>query len=128
MFFLAGGAFAYYVAFPFTVKFLLEMAGDFQPIITADRYYGFLLTIVLGLGVMFELPLALTLAARVGLVSARFLLRHFRWAVLIIFVVSAVLTPTGDIINLSIFAVPTIGLYLLGVIGAAIAGKRQTRF
>ena len=128
IFFLAGGAFAYYVAFPFTVKFLLEMAGDFQPIITADRYYGFLLTIVLGLGVMFELPLALTLAARVGLVSARFLLRHFRWAVLIIFVVSAVLTPTGDIINLSIFAVPTIGLYLLGVIGAAIAGKRQTRF
>jgi len=128
MFFLAGGAFAYYVAFPFTVKFLLEMAGDFQPIITADRYYGFLLTIVLGLGVMFELPLVLTLAARVGLVSARFLLRHFRWAVLIIFVVSAVLTPTGDIINLSIFAVPTIGLYLLGVIGAAIAGKRQTRF
>ena len=128
IFFLAGGAFAYYVAFPFTVKFLLEMAGDFQPIITADRYYGFLLTIVLGLGVMFELPLALTLAARVGLVSARFLLRHFRWAVLIIFVVSAVLTPTGDVINLSIFAVPTIGLYLLGVIGAAIAGKRQTRF
>ena len=128
MFFLAGGAFAYYVAFPFTVKFLLEMAGDFQPIITADRYYGFLLTIVLGLGVMFELPLALTLAARVGLVSARFLLRHFRWAVLIIFVVSAVLTPTGDVINLSIFAVPTIGLYLLGVIGAAIAGKRQARF
>jgi sec-independent protein translocase protein TatC len=128
MFFLSGGAFAYYVAFPFTVKFLLEMAGDFQPIITADRYYGFLLTIVLGLGVMFELPLALTLAARVGLVSARFLLRHFRWAVLLIFVVAAVLTPTGDVINLSIFAVPTIGLYLLGVIGAAIAGKRQTRF
>jgi len=128
LFFLAGGAFAYYVAFPFTVKFLLDMAGDFQPIITAERYYGFLLTIVLGLGAMFELPLALTLAARVGLVSARFLLRNFRWAVLLIFLMAAVLTPTGDVINLSIFAVPTIALYLLGVLGAAIAGKRQTKF
>jgi len=125
LFFLGGGAFAYYVAFPFTVEFLLQMAGDFQPVITAERYYGFLLTVVLGLGVMFELPLALTLAARVGLVSARFLLRHFRWAVLMIFVAAAVLTPTGDVVNLSIFALPTIGLYLLGVLGAAVMGRRR---
>jgi len=125
LFFLAGGAFAYYVAFPFTVQFLLEMAGDFQPVITADRYYNFLLTVVLGLGAMFELPLALTLAARVGLVSARFLIRNFRWAILIIFVVAAVLTPTGDAINLSIFAIPTIALYLLGVLGAAVMGRRR---
>jgi len=125
LFFLGGGAFAYYVAFPFTVEFLLQMAGDFQPVITAERYYGFLLTVVLGLGAMFELPLALTLAARVGLVSAGFLLRHFRWAVLIIFIAAAVLTPTGDVVNLSIFALPTIGLYLLGVLGAAVMGKRR---
>jgi sec-independent protein translocase protein TatC len=125
LFFLGGGAFAYYIAFPLTVQFLLQMAVDFNPVITADRYFGFLLTVVLGLGVMFELPLALTLAARVGLVSARFLLRHFRWAVLIIFIVAAVLTPTGDAINMSIFAVPTIALYLLGVLGAAIFGARK---
>jgi sec-independent protein translocase protein TatC len=126
IFFLAGGAFAYYVAFPFAVQFLLEMAGDFETVIAADRYYRFLMTIVLGLGVMFELPLALTLLGRVGLVSAGFLLRHFRWAVLIIFVVAAVLTPTADIVNLCIFAVPTIGLYLLGVAGAAFASRRRT--
>lgn len=125
IFFLGGGAFAYYVAFPFTVQFLLQMAGDFEPVITADRYYSFLLTVVLGLGAMFELPLALTLAARVGLVSAGFLIRHFRWAILIIFVAAAILTPTGDAINLSIFALPTIGLYLLGVLGAAIMGRRR---
>jgi sec-independent protein translocase protein TatC len=121
LFFLGGGAFAYYVAFPFAVQFLLEMAVDFQPVITADRYYRFLMTIVLGLGVMFELPLVLTLLARVRLTSAKFLLRHFRWAVLIIFVVAAILTPTADIVNLCIFAVPTIGLYLLGIAGAALA-------
>jgi len=124
-FFLAGGAFAYYIAFPFTVEFLLDMAGDFQPVITADRYYGFLLTIVLGLGAMFELPLVLTLAARIGLVGWRGLLRNFRWAVLVIFVAAAILTPTADIVNLCLFAVPTIGLYLLGVAGAAALGRRK---
>lgn len=125
LFFLGGGAFAYYIAFPFTVEFLLGMAGDFQPVITAERYYGFLLTIVLGLGLMFELPIFLTLAARLGLVTAGFLLRHFRWAVLIICVAAALLTPTADIVNLALFAVPTIGLYLLGVGGAALFGKKR---
>ncbi|KAB2950088.1 MAG: twin-arginine translocase subunit TatC [Thermoanaerobaculia bacterium] len=125
LFFLGGGAFAYYVAFPFTVEFLLGMAGDFEPVITAERYYGFLLTIVLGLGLMFELPIFLTLAARLGLVSAGFLLRHFRWAVLIICVAAALLTPTADIVNLGLFAIPTIGLYLLGVAGAALLGKKR---
>lgn len=125
LFFLGGGAFAYYVAFPFAVQFLIEMGADFQLVITAERYYGFLLTVVLGLGLMFELPLALTLAARVGLVTARFLLRHFRWAVLIIFTVAAIITPTADVVNLCIFAVPTIGLYLLGVAGAALVGRRR---
>ncbi len=125
VFFLGGAAFAYYIAFPFTVDFLLQMAGDFQPVITAERYYGFMLTIVLGLAVMFELPLALTLAAKVGLTNARFLLRHFRWAVLIIFFAAAILTPTADVVNLALFAIPTIGLYLLGVAGAALVGKRS---
>jgi len=126
LFFLGGGAFAYYVAFPFAVQFLVEMGADFELVITAERYYGFLLTVVLGLGLMFELPLALTLAARVGLVTARFLIRHFRWAVLIIFAVAAIITPTADVVNLCIFALPTIALYLLGVAGAAAVGRRRS--
>ncbi|HSM12603.1 MAG TPA: twin-arginine translocase subunit TatC [Thermoanaerobaculia bacterium] len=125
LFFIGGGAFAYYVAFPFTVEFLLGLAGDFEPVITADRYYGFLLTIVLGLGLMFELPIVLTLAGRIGLVTPRFLLRHFRWAVLLIVVAAALLTPTADIVNLALFAVPTIGLYLLGVLGVALVRPRR---
>jgi sec-independent protein translocase protein TatC len=124
IFFLGGGAFAYYVAFPFTVAFLLDLGSDFQAVITADRYYSLLLTISLGLGAMFELPLGLTLAARVRLVTWRGLLRNFRWAVLVIFVVAAVMTPTTDIVNLCLFAVPTVGLYLLGVAGAAIAAPK----
>ena len=116
--FLGGGVFAYLVAFPFAVQFLLEIGKDFMPLITAEKYYGLLLTIMLGLGLMFELPIVLVLLAKVGLVTPGFLMRNFRWAVLVIFVVSAIITPTSDIVNLCIFAVPTIGLYLLGT-GAA---------
>ncbi len=117
-FFIAGGVFAYLVAFPFAVEFLLAMGKDFMPLITAEKYYGLLLTIMLGLGLMFELPIVLVLLAKIGLVTPRFLMRNFRWAVLAIFIVSAIITPTSDIVNLCIFALPTIGLYLLGT-GAA---------
>jgi sec-independent protein translocase protein TatC len=118
LFFVAGGVFAYLVAFPLAVRFLLEMGKDFTAVITVDRYYGLLLTMMLGLGLMFELPILLTLLARIGLVTPRFLLRNFRWAVLVIFVVAAIITPTSDILNLCVFALPTIGLYLVGTAAA----------
>lgn len=127
LFFVLGGAFAYYVAFPFTVEFLLDVGKDFQAVITADRYFSFLLTIVLGLGLMFELPILMVLLAAIGLVTPRFLLRHFRWAVLIIFLVSAVITPTADVVNLCLFAVPTIVLYLLGIAGTALVASAKRK-
>nr|XP_061810474.1 sec-independent protein translocase protein TatC-like [Nerophis lumbriciformis] len=113
--FLAGGAFAYYVAFPFAVEFLVGMGEDFEASITVSSYLGFLMTVILGLGVMFELPTLIFLLAKIGVVTPRFLLRHFRWAVVIIFVVAAVITPTPDVVNLCVFALPTIVLYLVGV-------------
>lgn len=126
-FFVAGGAFAYFVAFPFAVRFLLQMGGDFTPLITADRYYGFMLTIMLGLGLMFELPIVLVLLAKIGLVTPGFLMRNFRWAVLVIFVVAAIITPTSDIVNLCLFAVPTIALYLLGTAAAWVVTRGARR-
>jgi sec-independent protein translocase protein TatC len=127
LFFVGGGVFAYLVAFPLAVQFLLEMGKDFTAVITVDRYYGLLLTMVLGMGLMFELPIVLTILARVGLVTPRFLLRNFRWAVLVIFVVAAIITPTSDILNLCVFALPTIALYLLGTAAAwaVTRGKRS---
>ncbi len=113
--FLAGGAFGYYVAFPFAVEFLLGVGEQFQPTITITSYLSFLMTVILGLGVMFEMPTLIFLLSRLGVVTPRFLLRHFRWAVLIIFVIAAIITPTPDVVNLCIFAVPTLGLYLVGV-------------
>ena len=127
-FFLAGGYFAYRVAFPFAVEFLIGMGASFDPVITADRYYRFLMYVIFGLGLMFELPVLIFLLATLGVVTPRFLMRHFRWAVILIFVLAAFVTPTPDVVNLCVFALPTIGLYLLGVGAAALAGagKKKT--
>ncbi len=129
LFFLMGGYFAYRVAFPFAVEFLLGMGESFEAIITVQKYFGFLMTMVLGLGLMFELPIFLFLLATFGVVTPDFLLRHFRWAVLIIFTIAAVVTPTPDVVNLCIFALPTIALYLLGVAAAwvVVRGKKRRR-
>ena len=127
LFFLGGGAFAYYVAFPFAVKFLLGVGEMFQPVITIERYFRFLMTVILGLGLMFELPIVIFVLSQVGLVTPRFLIRHFRWAVLLIFLAAAVITPTPDVVNLCIFALPTLALYLLGVAAAAVAQKARRR-
>ena len=124
-FFVAGGAFAYYVAFPFAVDFLIGMGAAFQPMITVEKYFRFLLFVILGLGLMFELPIFIFLLAQMGVVTPRFLMRHFRWAVLLIFVAAALVTPTPDVVNLCLFALPTILLYLLGVGAAALVVRKK---
>jgi len=126
-FFVGGGAFAYYIAFPFAAEFLLGVGERFEPMLTIERYFRFLLTIMLGLGLMFELPVLIFLLAQMGLVTPRFLLRNFRWAVLIIFTVAAFITPTPDVVNLCLFALPTVGLYLLGIAASVVVGRLQRR-
>ena len=126
-FFLAGGAFGYYVAFPGAVQFLLGMSVQFQPVLTIERYFGFLMTVILGLGLMFELPVVIFLLSALGLVTPGFLMRHFRWAVVIIFVAAAIITPTPDPVNMCIFALPALGLYLLGVGAAALVHRGRKK-
>jgi sec-independent protein translocase protein TatC len=125
--FLSGGAFAYYVAFPFAVKFLLGVGKNFTLAITVTSYLRFLMTVILGMAIMFELPLVILFLSRVGVVTPRFLIRHFRWAVLGTFVVAAIITPTSDVFNLCLFAVPMLLLYLLGVGVAALWGTPRWR-
>ena len=121
-FFLAGGLFGYFIAVPFATRFLIEEMGEnFEPVITVDFWLNFLINVLLGLGIMFELPILIFMLAMLGVVTPRFLLKHFRWAVLIIFLVAAIITPTPDIVNLCVVAIPTILLYLLGVGAAAFA-------
>ena len=125
LFFLGGAAFAYYVAFPFGAEFLLTLGERFQAVISVDRYLGFLMTIILGLGLMFELPIVIFLLSWLGLVTPGFLMRKFRWAVLLIFITAAIVTPTPDVFNLCVFAIPGILLYLLGVLAAALVVRKK---
>ncbi len=125
--FLGGGAFGYYIAFPFAVEFLLGMGLQFEPQITVTRYLSFLMTVILGLGLMFEMPTLIFMLARLGVVTPRFLLRNSRYAIVLIFIVAAIITPTPDIFNLMIFALPTIVLYFVGIAVAALFGQRQDK-
>lgn len=125
--FIGGGAFAYWIVFPSAVEFLIGVGTDFTPQVTGASYLSFLMTITLGLGLMFELPLLLMVLARVGVVTPRFLLRHFRWAVVGIFVVAAIVTPTPDVFNLCLFALPTLALYLVGIGLAAIVAPKRAK-
>ncbi|HEX4952110.1 MAG TPA: twin-arginine translocase subunit TatC [Thermoanaerobaculia bacterium] len=127
LFFVSGGLFGYFVASPFAIEFLLGIGQRFEPVISVDRYLHFEMMVIGGLGLMFELPLVIFALAQMGVVTPRFLIRNFRWAVLIIFILAAIVTPTPDVLNLMIFALPTILLYLLGVAAAAMVGWRKRK-
>lgn len=113
--FVAGGLFGYLVVYPAALSFLISQGADFQPMITIGEYTDLFLTVIIGLGVVFELPTLIFFLALMGVVDARFLLKHFRIAILGIFTVAAILTPTTDILNMCIFAAPMMVLYFLGV-------------
>lgn len=123
-FFLAGGYFGYAIAFPMVCRFLLQVGSDFRQVITVNEYFSMASKVILGLGLVFELPILILFLARIGVVTHRFLLKQFRFAVLVIFIVAAVITPTPDIATQSVFAVPMVGLYLLGVLVAWLFGKK----
>jgi sec-independent protein translocase protein TatC len=127
LFFICGGAFGYYVAFPMGASFLLNVGKDLQAVITADKYFGFLLTVILGLGLMFELPILILLLSLIGVITPGLLMRFWRHAVVIIFIIAAIITPTPDVVNLCIFALPAIGLYFLGVGAAYVAARSRKR-
>ena len=126
--FIGGGAFALLVVAPNAVAFLLSYAGPgLQPMISIGSYFDFLLKFTLAFGAVFEVPLALTLASRMGLVTPRTLARNRKYAVLGAFVAAAILTPTPDMINQSLMAGPIIILYEIGIVCARIFGRRRGR-
>jgi sec-independent protein translocase protein TatC len=124
LFFVAGALFGHYVLFPMTFSFLGAFASDdmeFLPRI--GEYYSFYSWFLLGLGVVFQLPVLIFVLARIGLVTPGFLMRNFKYAFLASFVVSAVITPGGDMVTQTMLAGPLVGLYLLGVGVAWMFGK-----
>jgi sec-independent protein translocase protein TatC len=126
--FIGGGVFALKVVTPFAIQFLLsyERPG-LQAMISIGTYIDFLLKFALAFGLVFELPLAITLLARMGVVTPRMLAKNRKYAVLGAFVAAAVLTPTPDMFNQALMAGPLILLYEVGIISARIFGRRAPR-
>jgi sec-independent protein translocase protein TatC len=125
-FFVAGAAFSHYVVFPMTWKFFVSFTTDyitFMPRI--EPAFGLYMKMVIAFGLVFQMPTLVLFLAKMGVITARFMLRHFKYAVLIIFIAAAVITPSGDMVTQTAMAGPMIGLYLFSIGLAWLFGKKK---
>ena len=114
--FLTGAAFGYFYVLPGALQILIVGFGhNFTPMVTIEEYTGFFLSIILGLGISFEMPILIFFLALFGIVSPRFLWKNIRYAILAVFVVAAIICPSPDPWTMCIYAVPMLGLYLIGI-------------
>lgn len=127
--FILGGCFAYFVAFRLGLGFLLGIGIDknVEPVVSIVEYFDLFVNVTLGIGVIFELPILIFFAIVLGLVSPKFLVDNSRYAILGIVVLAAIVTPTPDAFNLTIFAVPMILLYFVGVFAGWIFVMRRDK-
>jgi len=124
LFFVAGGYFGYRIILPGTCAFFVETGKQFKQMIKVDEYFSFASTIVLASGAVFETPILIFFLARLGIVTPHFLLQKSKYAIVLSFIIAAIVTPTPDMVTQSFLAVPMIALYFLGVGVAFIFGKR----
>lgn len=113
--FLAGGAFGYKIVYPAALDFLVGYGQGLKPMITIGEYTDLFMTIILGLGIVFEMPILVFFLSLMGIVTAKWMWRNLRYSILVIFVIAAILTPTTDIMNMCVFAAPMILLYILSI-------------
>lgn len=115
--FFTGIAFAYYVILPYLLKFLVTFQGNgpFQPLINMEEYFDLVLIVLVGVGAVFELPMIILVLSLFGIVTPKFLVKNFRYAVLVIAVVAAIITPTPDATTMLVFMGPMILLYVVGI-------------
>jgi sec-independent protein translocase protein TatC len=130
--FIVGGLFAYFVAFRYGLEFLMGLAigKGVHPTISMTEYYDLFVDVMLGVGVIFEIPIILFLLTLIKVASPSFLVRHSRYAILIIVILAAVITPTGDVFNLALFATPMIVLFYIGIFASYILvlSREKRRF
>jgi sec-independent protein translocase protein TatC len=112
------------VVLPFTFQFFFQYNQGFKNIVTISYFWNFELMFLLGIGLTFETPILILLLTRLGLVTPGFLFKKYKWAVLVAFIVAAVITPSGDPVTQSVVAVPIIVLYGLGVFIAWVFRKK----
>jgi sec-independent protein translocase protein TatC len=114
--FLTGAAFGYYFVLPGALKILIvDFGHNFTSMVTIEEYSGFFLSIILGLGISFEMPILIFFLAIFGIVSPKFLWKNIRYAILAVFLVAAIITPSPDPWTMCIYAVPMLCLYMIGI-------------
>jgi sec-independent protein translocase protein TatC len=113
--FVAGGLFGYRMVYPASLKFLISYGQRFQPMITIGEYTKLFLTIIIGLGLIFEMPILVFFLALMRVITARWMWRNLRYSILAIFLVAAIVTPTNDILNMCLFATPMVALCVISM-------------
>ncbi|HEX5874929.1 MAG TPA: twin-arginine translocase subunit TatC [Pyrinomonadaceae bacterium] len=124
--FVLGAAFAYYIIFPPAAKYLLGLGSDFRLLLKASDYFDFIILIMLGMGVVFQMPAVTYVLARIGLVTAGFMIKIWKTALIVILISAALLSPTSDIANMLLFAAPMFVLYIISIFVAWIFNKPRT--
>jgi sec-independent protein translocase protein TatC len=124
VFFVIGGYFGYRFLLPATCSFFVETGKQFKQMVTVDDYFSFASTIILACGAVFETPILIFFLARLGIVTPAFLMQKFKYAVVLSFIIAAVVTPTPDMVTQAALAIPMILLYLIGVGVAFLFGKK----
>lgn len=127
--FMVGGAFALLVVVPFAISFLVGFGQGLgiKDMISVSNHVDFVIKFTLAFGLVFQLPVFITLLSMLGIVTPQFLSKNRKYAILINFIIAAVLTPTPDLLNQSLMAGPLIILYEVGIIAARIFGKRSPK-
>jgi sec-independent protein translocase protein TatC len=125
--FLLGAIFCYYIILPACYKFLVQLGSSFTPMIKVDEYLDLTNMMLLGFGVIFEMPVIAGFLSMFGLVTASFLWKKFKYSLVIIVTLAAIISPTGDAFNLLVWSAPMILLYFLSIGVAAIFGWRRRK-
>lgn len=125
--FLAGIAFGYFVSLPYLLRFLISFQGPVVPLISINEYFDLILMILLGLGLVFELPILIFFLSVFGIVTPKFLIKNFRYAILVIALLAAILTPTPDATTMLVFMAILVALYFVGVAVSWVVVRRRER-
>jgi sec-independent protein translocase protein TatC len=129
--FVGGIAFGYTVALPYMLKFLVSFQGpasNIEPMITTGEYFDLVLMVLLGFGIVFELPILIFFLSLFGIVTPKFLWSNFRYAILVISIVAAVITPSPDATTMLIFMAPMVALYVISIgVSALVVNRRNKR-
>ena len=115
--FITGGVFAYFVIFRYGLTFLLSIGqgNGVEPMVSMTDYFDLFVNVILGVGLVFEMPVLIFFLTLLRIVSPGFLLSHSRYAILAIFIIAAIVTPTPDVFNLMLFATPMCLLFYVGI-------------